>query len=220
MIFWWGSVWTLGKKDNEREETFFHRFCPSIGIDKHYFLSKLDQLSFPDIVLWGFNSIHFLLVKLLSLLLTYLESESISHSVMSDSLRPRGLYSPLCSSVHRIPQAGILEWVDIPFSKWSSRPKPGVLHFRQILYHLSHQGSPPHLYYLPLMPNSKALSTMNPSGSHPPWTSTIFSVALMELDNSCFESHGLSMCPFYLFRWEELLVVQEAWALRHIDLQS
>ena len=124
MIFWWGSVWTLGKKDNEREETFFHRFCPSIGIDKHYFLSKLDQLSFPDIVLWGFNSIHFLLVKLLSLLLTYLESENISHSVMSDSLRPRGLYSPLCSSVHRIPQAGILEWVDIPFSKWSSRPKP------------------------------------------------------------------------------------------------
>ena len=123
MIFWWGSVWTLGKKDNEREKTFFHQFCPSIGIDKHYFLSKLDQLSFPDIVLWGFISIHFLLVKLLSPLLTYLESESISHSVVSGSLRPHGLYSPPGSSVHRIPQAGIPEWVDIPFSKGSSQPR-------------------------------------------------------------------------------------------------
>ena len=113
----------FGKERQWKGETFFHRFCPSIGIDKHYFLSKLDQLSFPNIVLWGFNPIHFLLVKLLSPLLTYLESESISHSVMSDSLRLHGLYSPPCSFIHRIPQAGILEWVDIPFSKWSSRPR-------------------------------------------------------------------------------------------------
>ena len=48
------------------------------------------------------------------------------------------------SSVHGILQARILEWVAIPFSRGSSqtqRSDPGFLHFRQILYHLSHQGS-------------------------------------------------------------------------------
>ena len=48
------------------------------------------------------------------------------------------------SSVHGILQARILEWVAIPFSRRSSLPRvsnPGLLHCRQILYHLSHQGS-------------------------------------------------------------------------------
>ena len=42
-------------------------------------------------------------------------------------------------------QARILEWVAISFSRGSSQPRdwtPGLLHCRQILYHLSHQGSP------------------------------------------------------------------------------
>ena len=48
------------------------------------------------------------------------------------------------SSVHGILQASILDWVAIPFSKgsfptWGSNP--GLLHCRQILYHLSHQRS-------------------------------------------------------------------------------
>ena len=48
------------------------------------------------------------------------------------------------SSVHRILQARILEWVAIPFSRGSSLPRDRtcLLNFRQILYHLSHQGSP------------------------------------------------------------------------------
>ena len=48
------------------------------------------------------------------------------------------------SSVHRILQARILEWVAIPFSKGSSwlRDRTGLLHCRQILDHLSHQGNP------------------------------------------------------------------------------
>ena len=48
------------------------------------------------------------------------------------------------SSVHGILQARILEWVAIPFSRGSSLPRDRtcLLHFRQILYHLSHQGSP------------------------------------------------------------------------------
>ena len=53
--------------------------------------------------------------------------------------------SPPGSSVHEILQARILEWVAIPFSRGSSPPQglnPGLLHWRQILYHLSHQGRP------------------------------------------------------------------------------
>ena len=52
--------------------------------------------------------------------------------------------SPPGSSVHEIFQARILEWVAIPFSRGSSQPgnrTPGLLHCRQILYHLSHQGA-------------------------------------------------------------------------------
>ena len=47
--------------------------------------------------------------------------------------------SPPGSSVRGILQARILEWVAMPFSKGSSPPRN--LHSRQILYHLSHQGS-------------------------------------------------------------------------------
>ena len=41
--------------------------------------------------------------------------------------------------------ARILEWVAFPFSRGSSQPQglnPSLLHCRQILYQLSHQGSP------------------------------------------------------------------------------
>ena len=44
------------------------------------------------------------------------DSESESHSFMSDSLQPHG-------RVHGILQARILEWVAIPFSKGSSQPR-------------------------------------------------------------------------------------------------
>ena len=58
-----------------------------------------------------------------------------SHSVMSDSLQPYGLYSLPGSSVHGTFQLRILEWVAVLGSN------SGLLHCRQILYHLSHQGS-------------------------------------------------------------------------------
>ena len=45
-----------------------------------------------------------------------------SHSVVSDSLQPHGLY-PTSSSVHGISEARILEWVAISFSRASSRPR-------------------------------------------------------------------------------------------------
>ena len=51
--------------------------------------------------------------------------------------------SPQGSLVHGILQARILEWVAIPFSRRSFRPRDwsSLLHCRQVLYWLSHQGS-------------------------------------------------------------------------------
>ena len=49
------------------------------------------------------------------------------------------------SSVHGILQARIQEWVTIPFSRETFLTQGfnlSLLHCRQILYHLSHQGSP------------------------------------------------------------------------------
>ena len=55
------------------------------------------------------------------------------------------LCDPMDYTVHGILQARILEWVAFPFSRgifptqgWN----PGLLHCRQILYQLSHEGSP------------------------------------------------------------------------------
>ena len=52
--------------------------------------------------------------------------------------------SPPGSSVHGILQARMLEWVALPSSRGSSQPRDQtqVLYYRQILYCLSHQGSP------------------------------------------------------------------------------
>ena len=53
--------------------------------------------------------------------------------------------SPPGSSVHAVLQARILEWVAIPFSGGVFSTQGlnlGLPHCREILYHLSHQGSP------------------------------------------------------------------------------
>ena len=54
--------------------------------------------------------------------------------------------SPPSSSVYGILQARIVEWVAIPFSKGSYWPRDqtqvSCMHYRWILYHLSHQGNP------------------------------------------------------------------------------
>ena len=52
----------------------------------------------------------------------YMKSESDRCSVVSDSLPSHGLSLP-GSSVHGILQARTLEWVAIPFSRGSSRPR-------------------------------------------------------------------------------------------------
>ena len=55
--------------------------------------------------------------------------------------------SPPGSSVHRILQAIILEWAAIPIFPTQGL-NPCLLHCRQILYCLSHQGSPQRLYFI------------------------------------------------------------------------
>ena len=55
------------------------------------------------------------------------------------------LCDPIGTSVHGISQARILEWVAIPFSRGifpTQGSNSGLLNYRQILYHLSHQGRP------------------------------------------------------------------------------
>ena len=56
---------------------------------------------------------------------TYKNVQSVSLSVVFDSLQPHGLMdcSPTDSSVHGILQESTLEWVAIPFSRGSSRPR-------------------------------------------------------------------------------------------------
>ena len=55
------------------------------------------------------------------------------------------LCNPMDYTVHRILQARILEWVAFPSSRGifpTQGSNPGLLHYRWILYQLSHQGSP------------------------------------------------------------------------------
>ena len=71
------------------------------------------------------------------------QSESISLQSCLTLCAPMDC-SPPGSSVHGILQARILEWVTVPFSRWiflSQGSNPGLLHYRQILCHLSHQRS-------------------------------------------------------------------------------
>ena len=66
-------------------------------------------------------------------------SKSEGRSVVSDSLRSHGLYSPW-NSPGQNTGVGSLSLLQGVFPTQGSNP--GLLHCRQILYQLSHQGSP------------------------------------------------------------------------------
>ena len=69
---------------------------------------------------------------------------ALSRSVVSDSLEPMDLSLP-GSSIHGIFQTRILElgYHSLPQGIFLTQGSNlGLLHYRQILYHLSHQGSP------------------------------------------------------------------------------
>ena len=84
---------------------------------------------------WG----HYLIWKFLVKEYAFKVLVTLSRLILCDPMD----YSPPGSSVCWILQASILRWVVVPFSMGSSQPRiePGLLHCRQILYHLSHQGS-------------------------------------------------------------------------------
>ena len=66
-------------------------------------------------------------------------SENESHSVVSDSLQPHGLYRPSNSPGQNtgMGSLSLLQGI-FPTQGWT----PGLPHCRQILYQLSHKGSP------------------------------------------------------------------------------
>ena len=89
--------------------------------------------------LWSFSSG---LLPLLKALFFFYWSESVSCSVVSNSLRSLNSLSGF--SVHGILPARILEWVAIPLLQGiflTQGSNLGLLHCRRILYHLSHQES-------------------------------------------------------------------------------
>ena len=81
------------------------------------------------------KNIYFCSLTMLKLLAVCSESPS----VMSDSLRPQGLYNPW-NSPARILEVGSLCFLQaiFPTQGWN----PGLPHCRRILYQLSHEGSP------------------------------------------------------------------------------
>ena len=68
-----------------------------------------------------------------------MKCESESCSVLSDSLQPRKLYSPW-NAPGQNTGVGSLSLLQGIFSTQGSNP--GLLHCRQVLYQLSHKGSP------------------------------------------------------------------------------
>ena len=110
------------------------------------------------------------------------------------------LYSPPGSSVHGILQAGILEWVAIPFSKGIfliQGLNHGLLHCRQILYHLSHQGNLSYFLELPKLDFVQCFLVIG-AKRHPffKFTPSIF-VLLIE---KC-SWHFCTMISWMLFLW-------------------
>ena len=67
------------------------------------------------------------------------ESESETHSIVSDSLQPHGLYSPW-NSLGQNTRVGSLSLLQGIFPTQGSNP--GLLHCRRILYQLSRKGRP------------------------------------------------------------------------------
>ena len=68
-------------------------------------------------------------------------SESESHSVLSDSLQPHGLYSPW-NSPGQNTGVGSLSLLQVIFPAQGSNP--GLPHCRWVLHQLSHKGRPKH----------------------------------------------------------------------------
>ena len=95
-------------------------------------------------------------------------------------------------------QTRILEWVAMPSSRGSSQPRdrnPGLLHFRWILYHLSHQGSPKGRYEKCESESHSVVSnSLQPHGLYSPWNSPgqNTGVGSLSLLQGIFPTEGLN----------------------------
>ena len=78
--------------------------------------------------------------------------ERESHSVVSDSLRPHGSYIPWNSPGQNtgVGSLSFLQWIFL-----TQGLNPGLPHCRQILYQLSHKGSPKMYKHLQIPPRPK-----------------------------------------------------------------
>ena len=142
--------------------------------------------------------------------------------------------SPPVSSVHGLLQARILEWVAIPLSRGSSRPKNWT-HVSwvscigmQVLYHQHHLGSPPRLpSYLPTQGvlskylargwvNSQNLLALCPG------TLSNLGIFLAPKQNSCFSATrkpcSLSESASRIKKWKKS--VRCANSLRHCHVAA
>ena len=89
---------------------------------------------------WIMKSWHYRIIQEMIFFAFKIESESENHWVVSNSLQPHGLYSPWDSPGQNTVVGSLsLLWGISP----TQGSNPGLLCCRQILYQLSHKGSPP-----------------------------------------------------------------------------
>ena len=116
---------------------------------------------------------------------------SESHSVVSDSLQPQGLYSPW-NPPGQNTGVGNLSLLQGIFPTQGSNP--GLLHCRRILYQLSHQGSPLSLREMVSFPKIPI--------QFPARTSNVLSVQICRLRKSV-----LILCCFLNFFFSKFLLL-------------
>ena len=104
---------------------------------------------------------HWFLQNRLFWLQWTLKSESESHSVVSNSLWPHGLYSPQKSPSQNtgVDSCSLLQGI-FPTQGWN----PALPHCRWILYQLSHQGSPRILEWVAIPFSSGSSQPRNRTG--------------------------------------------------------
>ena len=112
----------------------------------HYLLWLIRECDSALFKIWRklyLSIVFFMIVDIFHEILTYASPAVLSESVSHSALRPMD-YSLPGSSLHEILPARILEEVATAFSKGIfpiQGLNPGLLHCRQILYHLSFWGS-------------------------------------------------------------------------------
>ena len=129
-------IWTsplMSLSDLTSNYSSFYSLC----FNQNATLLFLEHLCPPHLSIKIWES--FCKAPLVSSLSAWLSPESESHSVVSDSLWPHGLYSPRNSAGQNygVGSHSLLQGI---FPTQGSNP--GLLHYRQILYQLSHKKSP------------------------------------------------------------------------------